>query len=93
MGFLADYHVHMEKGPLEPAWRDAFIEAARRQGLAEMGFSEHIGDFHEGQTACGRWWEVEGDPEDRAHAERWWCGAGGRRCRCCSAGVAGSAGL
>lgn len=73
-GFLADYHVHMEKGPLTTARRDAFIDAARRQGLAEMGFSEHICDFYEGQAACGRWWEVEGDPEDRRHAETWWRG-------------------
>ncbi|MGB9723006.1 MAG: PHP domain-containing protein [Chloroflexia bacterium] len=72
MAFRADYHVHLENGPYTPEWLGAFLQVARRRGLQELGFSEHLHDFYEGQEASGRWWEEDPDPLERGYAERWW---------------------
>lgn len=72
MNFRADYHVHLEKGPYTAEWLGQFVAAARRQGLHEMGLSEHLHDLYEGPAASGRWWEEETDPEDREFARAWW---------------------
>lgn len=72
MAFRADYHVHLENGSYASSWLEAFVATARQRGLQELGFSEHLHEFFEGQAACGRWWEVESDPVDREHARTWW---------------------
>lgn len=72
MAFCADYHVHLENGPYTPEWLEAFLSFARRKGLQEIGFSEHLHDFYEGQEVAGRWWEEDPDPVEREYAERWW---------------------
>lgn len=74
MGWRADYHVHLEKGPYTAAWLDSFVETARCRGLEEFGLSEHLHDFYEGQAVYGAWWEREPNPADRRHAGRWWRG-------------------
>ncbi len=72
MAFRADYHVHLENGPYSPEWLEAFLSSARRKSLQEVGFSEHLHDFYEGQDASGHWWEEDPDPAERKYAERWW---------------------
>lgn len=74
MPFLADYHIHIEKGPYTPAWLERFAAVGRQRGVRELGLTEHLCDFHEGQEASGMWWEGEPDEEDREHARRWWRG-------------------
>jgi histidinol-phosphatase (PHP family) len=74
MPFLSDYHIHIEKGPYTPEWLAHFVAVARQRGLREMGLTEHLCDFHEGQEASGAWWEGEPDEVDREHARRWWQG-------------------
>lgn len=70
--FRADYHVHLENGPYTSEWLESFLEFARRGGLQELGFSEHLHDFYEGQEVAGRWWEGDSDSVEREYAERWW---------------------
>jgi histidinol-phosphatase (PHP family) len=72
MAFRADYHIHLENGSYTSSYLEAFAATARRRGLQEVGFSEHLHEFYEGHAACGRWWEVEPDPVDREHASSWW---------------------
>lgn len=72
MVFCADYHIHLENGPYTPEWLEAFLVSARRKDLQEVGFSEHLHDFYEGQQVAGRWWEEDPDPVEREYAERWW---------------------
>ncbi len=72
--FRADYHVHIEKGPYTSTWLEQFAQVARERGLQEIGCSEHLCDFCEGQAASGCWWEVEADAADREHARTWWRG-------------------
>jgi histidinol-phosphatase (PHP family) len=69
-----DYHVHLEHGPYAAAWLEEFLQIARQRGLQELGVSEHLCDFYEGQAASGRWWEVEPNAADREHARAWWRG-------------------
>jgi len=72
MALNADYHVHLENGPYTPEWLEMFLRFARQRGLQEIGFSEHLHDFYEGQDVTGRWWEEDPDPQEREYAERWW---------------------
>ncbi len=72
MGYRVDYHTHLEKGPYTAAWLDRFVAAARQKQLQELGTSEHLCDFYEGQAASGRWWQGEKEELDRQHAESWW---------------------
>jgi len=74
MPFLADYHVHLEKGPYTPDWLGRFVTVARQRGLVELGFTEHLCDFYEGQEASGAWWAGAPEGEDRAYSRRWWQG-------------------
>jgi histidinol-phosphatase (PHP family) len=72
--FRADYHVHIEKGPYTPEWLERFAAVARQEGLQELGLSEHLCDFYEGQKASGAWWEEEPEAEDREYSRQWWQG-------------------
>jgi histidinol-phosphatase (PHP family) len=74
MPFLADYHVHLEKGPYTAAWLSRFVTVARRRGLCELGLTEHLCDFYEGQEASGTWWAGAPAGEDRDYSRRWWQG-------------------
>ncbi len=72
MGYRADYHTHLEKGPYTAEWLGRFVATAHRGRLQELGTSEHLCDFYEGQAASGRWWQGEAEILDRQHAESWW---------------------
>lgn len=74
MAWRGDYHVHLERGPYSQAWVETFAATARQRGLQEVGFSEHLHDFFEGQAVYGPWWETELDPIDRAYTQQWWRG-------------------
>jgi histidinol-phosphatase (PHP family) len=47
MGFAADQHMHLERGPLTREWALRFVETALARGVAEVGFSEHGHRFRE----------------------------------------------
>jgi histidinol-phosphatase (PHP family) len=74
MPFRADFHVHIEKGPYTPDWLERFVAVARREGLAELGLTEHLCDFYEGQEASESWWEGAPDGIDREYSRHWWQG-------------------
>lgn len=54
---LADYHLHLERGPFAADWLARFLAVATERGVAEIGISEHIYRFDEAQAAYGAWWE------------------------------------
>jgi histidinol-phosphatase (PHP family) len=74
MPFLADYHVHLEKGPYTAEWLGRFVAVAQQRGLGELGLTEHLCDFYEGQEASGTWWAGAPEDEDREYSRRWWQG-------------------
>lgn len=41
MGFIADYHMHLERGPFSRERALQFLDTARSRGVTEIGFSEH----------------------------------------------------
>ncbi|HHY47651.1 MAG TPA: histidinol-phosphatase [Firmicutes bacterium] len=44
---LADYHIHLERGPLTREWLLRFVDMARARGISEIGISEHGTRFRE----------------------------------------------
>ncbi len=38
---LADYHVHLETGPYSLEWLEKYFLVAKKEGIEEIGFSEH----------------------------------------------------
>jgi len=42
---IADYHIHLERGPYELNWLAQFAEQARTAGLDEIGITEHTHRF------------------------------------------------
>jgi len=73
---MSDYHLHLhphqptEDGPppgeYPPGHIEAYVEAAARQGVSELGFTEHLYRCIESRDALGSWWEQE--PNDRLAA-------------------------
>lgn len=45
--YIADYHVHIERGPYTFEWLDQFIQTAQLRGIAEIGIVEHSHRFQE----------------------------------------------
>ncbi len=54
---LADYHVHIEKGPYRRPWLDRFVRRATACGLAELGVSEHMYRFKQAAGLLNNPWE------------------------------------
>jgi len=57
MSNLADYHVHLEKGPYRRWWLDRFLRRATARGLAELGVSEHMYRFKQAAGLLHNPWE------------------------------------
>ncbi len=76
---MSDYHLHLhphqptESGPppgeYPPGHIEAYVEAAARQGVNELGFTEHLYRCVESEQALGTWWEREPDPGLAAHTQ------------------------
>jgi histidinol-phosphatase (PHP family) len=56
---LADYHLHLENGPLTREYLEDFLRVGRERGLAELGFSEHIYNFTDTLSLWPAAWQVE----------------------------------
>ncbi|MGH8937665.1 MAG: histidinol-phosphatase HisJ family protein [Acidimicrobiia bacterium] len=78
---MSDYHLHLH--PHEPAppgspppgeypagHIEAYLEAAARRGVTELGFTEHLYRCVEAADALGDFWEREPDPRLAAQAEQ-----------------------
>jgi histidinol-phosphatase (PHP family) len=74
---MSDYHLHLhphqpsDEGPppgeYPPGHIEAYVEAAAREGVGELGFTEHLYRCVESRDALGDWWEQEPDPRLAAH--------------------------
>ncbi|MGI6344332.1 MAG: histidinol-phosphatase [Bacillota bacterium] len=53
---LADYHVHLERGPYTLEWLEQFLRQAERVGIAELGIVEHLYRFVEARPALYNDW-------------------------------------
>lgn len=66
---LADYHLHLESGPLTREHLEEFLRVGRERGLAEVGFSEHIYNFTDTLSLWPQPWKVEPLAELSAYLE------------------------
>lgn len=77
---MGDYHVHLfphgpydgtgpEPGTYPPGHIEAYVEAAAANGVAEVGFTEHLYRCVESAGVLGRFWEQE-RPDLAAVTER-----------------------
>ena len=66
---LADYHLHLENGPLTREYLAEFLRVGRERGLAELGFSEHIYNFTDTLSLWPAAWQVEPRAELSAYLE------------------------
>ena len=75
---MSDHHLHLHPhaGPDVPpasddidhrALIDAYVEAADRRGISELGFTEHLYRFVESGPVLGRFWEDDAHPELAEH--------------------------
>ena len=77
---MGDHHLHLhphepaEGGPPPGCYPDglieAYVEAAAKRGVDEIGFTEHLYRCTESETALGRWWEYEPDQRLAEHTKR-----------------------
>jgi len=51
---LADYHMHLERGGLDPAYLARFVRVARARGIDEIGITEHAFNFAEAASLLDR---------------------------------------
>ena len=58
---LFDYHMHLENGPIRMDWLREFVDAAARNGIGEIGVSEHMFRFREATPVWPSWWELQPD--------------------------------
>ena len=75
---MSDYHLHLHshvgpgepegppQGEYPPGLIEAYVEAAARRGVGELGFTEHLYRCREAETVLGRFWEGEATPTDLA---------------------------
>jgi len=76
---MSDYHLHLhphqpsDEGPppgvYPPGHIEAYVETATRQGVGELGFTEHLYRCVESRDALGAWWEREPNQLLAAHTE------------------------
>jgi histidinol-phosphatase (PHP family) len=74
---MSDYHLHLhphhptDSGPppgeYPPGHIEAYVEAAARRGVFELGFTEHLYRCVESQDVLGTFWEREPDARLAAH--------------------------
>lgn len=55
-GPLADYHLHLERGPYSREWLARFLAAGQARGVAEFGVTEHGHRFVEGLAVLDNPW-------------------------------------
>lgn len=53
---LADYHIHLERGPYSLEWLQRFLDAGLARGVAEFGITEHGHRFREGLAVLDNDW-------------------------------------
>ncbi len=58
---LLDYHIHLEHGPIRTDWLKQFADVASRNGIDEIGISEHIFRFYESAPMWPSWWRFPPD--------------------------------
>src|SRR5690606_38836769 len=51
---LPDYHMHLERGGLDPDYLRQFVDTARRLGIGEICITEHAYHFPEAAKLLGR---------------------------------------
>ena len=66
---LIDAHIHLERGPYEPAWIRRFVAQAQAVGLGRIYLLEHSHRFREFAPIYGR--AVTGDPAIDAYQRAW----------------------
>jgi histidinol-phosphatase (PHP family) len=61
-----DSHVHLqphgEQPPVDRARVEAYVEAAKRNGVDAVVFTEHLFRFREAYDQLAGWWEADPDP-------------------------------
>jgi histidinol-phosphatase (PHP family) len=63
---LADYHLHLERGPYTREWLERFLVAGQARGVAEFGVTEHGHRFREGLAVLDNPWVRSHDLLDLA---------------------------
>lgn len=76
---MSDYHLHLhphqpsDEGPppgeYPPGHIEAYVEAASRRGVHELGFTEHLYRCVESRDALGAWWDREQNERLAAHTQ------------------------
>lgn len=61
---VTDYHVHVERGPYSQAWLDEFVAQATKQGVTDLGISEHAYRFHQTKHLLWNPWVARKKTED-----------------------------
>lgn len=77
---MSDYHLHLhphqpsDEGPppgeYPPGHIEAYVEAAARRGVGELGFTEHLYRCVESRDVLGSWWDRESNERLAAHSRR-----------------------
>ncbi|MDX1448731.1 MAG: histidinol-phosphatase [Acidimicrobiia bacterium] len=77
---MSDYHLHLhpheptDVGPPPATYPtghiEAYVEAAAKRGVSELGFTEHLYRCVESAEALGRFWETESDGDLAEHSRR-----------------------
>ena len=61
---ITDYHVHLETGPYTMQWLKQYVEAAQKQGVTDLGFSEHGYRFKQSKEILWNSWIEKRQTED-----------------------------
>jgi histidinol-phosphatase (PHP family) len=73
---LVDSHVHLqphgEAPPMDRARLDAYVDTARRSGIARLAITEHLFRFREAYDLLYGWWDADPDPALAAAARAYW---------------------
>jgi histidinol-phosphatase (PHP family) len=61
---ITDYHVHVERGPYTQEWLDEFVAQAQKNGVTDLGISEHAYRFHQTKHLLWNPWVARKKTED-----------------------------
>ncbi len=61
---ITDYHVHLETGPYTVDWIKKYLEIAEKNGVTDLGFSEHGYRFKQSKNILHNPWIEERQTED-----------------------------
>lgn len=61
---ITDYHVHLETGPYKIEWVKKYLEMAQKQGITDLGFSEHAYRFKQSKGILFNPWIQKRQTED-----------------------------